>query len=434
MTTKMNEAWNQVFQTLKLLDTIEAKGYVQISATTLKEIGKREPRLLAKQDTIQSRPEIFKKHHLSILPIKNGEYVIYRDSKIKSYFPYKNIFDEVPWELYDPSPESDTIETLHIGSISSEFQAVDYANIASLLKTFTNESYLHLTIRGRLHSGNFSLHLPESNNEIVIDGVQIEVDSGYEGQNGIYLIEAKIGKRDDFHIRQLYYPWKEWSEKTNKPIVPIFFVYSNGIFYLSKFKFGERFGDLEITELRSFSINEDPKLDVNLEGLLSLIPVDACESESTPFPQANDVDKIIDIITLYGEDLKTKDQISDYFDFDERQGDYYANAAVYLDLLQRDPNNSGSFLLTEYGKEIKRCSNRRCRNRLFIIQLLKRPSFRSAIQLLRESGFNPKDIDLNDLARIIEDNNPRYNLVTSKRRASTVKAWMKWISVNISFN
>lgn len=433
MTTKMNEAWNQVFQTLHLLDTIETKGYVEISATTLKEIGKREPRLLAKHDTIQSRPDIFKKHHLSILPIKNGEYVIYRDGETKSYFQYKDIFDDVPWELYDPSPESDAIETLQIGSISSEFQAIDYANIASLLKTFTNESQLHLTIRGRLHSGNFSLQLPESNNQIVVDGVQIEVDSGYEGQNGIYLIEAKIGKRDDFHIRQLYYPWKEWSEKANKPIIPIFFVYSNGIFYLSKFKFGERFGELEITELRSFSINEDPKLDVNLEGLLSSIPVDACEPELIPFPQANDVDKIIDIITLYGEDLKTKDQISEFFEFDERQGDYYANAAAYLDFLQRDPNNTSSFLLTDYGKEIKRCSNRRCRNRLFIIQLLKRPSFRSAIQLLRESGFNPKDIDSTDLARIIEENNPRYNLVTSKRRASTVKAWMKWISVNVNF-
>lgn len=433
MTTKMNEAWNQVFQTLHLLDTIETKGYVEITATTLKEVGRREPRLLAKQDTIQSRPDIFKKHHLSILPIKNGEYVIYRDSEIKSYFQYKNIFDEVPWEFYDPSPESDTIETLKIGSISSEFQAIDYANIASLLKTFTNESQLHLTIRGRLHSGNFSLHLPESDHQIVVDGVQIEVDSGYEGQNGIYLIEAKIGKRDDFHIRQLYYPWKEWSEKANKPIIPIFFVYSNGIFYLSKFKFGERFGDLEITELRSFSINEDPKLDVNLEDLLSSVPVDAFEPESIPFPQANDVDKIIDIITLYGEDLRTKDQISEFFEFDERQGDYYANAAVYLDFLQRDPNNTSSFLLTDYGKEIKRCSNRRCRNRLFIIQLLKRPSFRSAIQLLSESGFNPKYLDLADLARIIKENNPRYNLVTSKRRASTVKGWMKWISVNVCF-
>jgi hypothetical protein len=433
MTTKGDEAWNKVFQSLNLLNTIESEGFVQISATTLKEIGQREPRLMAKQDTLNSRPEIFKRQHLSILPIKNGEYIIYRDKKGQSYFKYDSSFNGIPIEIYDPSPVSETLESLSISSISSEFQAIDYANLVSLLKTFTNESQLYLTIRGKLRSGNFNLHLPDSNKQIEVGGVQIEVDSGYEGKNGIYLLEAKIGKRDDFHIRQLYYPWKDWSQKTAKPVIPIFFVYSNGVFYLTKFRFGEDFGELQILESRSFAIDEDPILSVNFEELINSTVVDASESESVPFPQANDLDKIIDIITSFSEDLKTKEQISEYFEFDERQGDYYANAAIYLGLLSRDPDNNGSFILTDLGKAMRHCSNRRCRNRQLLIQLLKRPSFRSTILLVKDFNFNPGDVDLDDVARIISANDRRYNYITSRRRASTVKSWMKWICENIRF-
>ncbi|WFN33478.1 hypothetical protein L1S32_06345 [Methanogenium sp. S4BF] len=433
MDTKMDEAWNKVFQSLDLLSKIESDGFVQISATTLKKEGEREARLMAKHDTISSRPTIFKKHNLSILPIKNGEYVIYRDSKKKSYFKYDTEFDNVLKEIYDPSPDYEAIESLNGKTITSESQAIDYANLVSLLKTFTNESQLHLTIRGRLRSGNFSLNLPDNNVQIEVNGVQIEVDSGYEGKNGIYLIEAKIGKRDDFHIRQLYYPWKEWSQKTVKPVIPIFFFYSNGIFYLTKFQFGENFGDLKIVELRSFSINEDPILIVNYEELIRSVPIDVSEP-NVPFPQANDLDKIIDIITSFGEDLKTKDQISEYFDFHGRQGDYYANAAIYLGLLKRDTKNRGSFILTDLGEKMRSCSNRRCRNRLIFTQLLRRPSFRSAIILLKDCDFKPVDIDKDDVTQIIMKNEMRCNHTTCRRRASTVKSWMKWICANIKFN
>ncbi len=434
MTTKMDRAWNKVFESQNLLSKIESDGFVRILAVTLKTVGQREPRLMVKHDTIHSRPDIFKKNNLSILPIKNGEYVIYRDTEKKSYFQYDAAFDQVPLEMYEPSHEFETIESLNIGSISSEFQAIDYANLVSLLKSFTGESQLYLTIRGRLRSGKFSLQLPENDALIEVNGVQIEVDSGYEGQKGIYLIEAKIGKRDDFHIRQLYYPWKEWSQKTGKPIIPIFFAYSNGIFYLTKFQFGENFGDLEILKLRSFSIDGDPVLSVHFEELIHSVKVDASEPEIVPFPQANDLDKIIDVITSFGEDLKTKDQISEYFDFDERQGDYYANAAIYLGFFIRDPDNGGLFVLTALGDEMRRCPNRRCRNRLLLTQLLRRPSFRSTILLLKDCGFSPGDISKDKVAQIIMKNDRRYNLTTSRRRASTVKSWMKWICTNIRFD
>ena len=72
--TQNDEAWEKIFERLPLLADIERQGFVFVSADDIKEASdKREPRLLAKQDTKNSRPEVFKKHKLSILPVENWE-------------------------------------------------------------------------------------------------------------------------------------------------------------------------------------------------------------------------------------------------------------------------------------------------------------------------------------------------------------------------
>jgi len=57
-------------------------------------------------------------------------------------------------------------------------------------------------------------------------------------------------------------------------------------------------------------------------------------SSRSSISQANDLDKIVDIITNFkSAGLSNKPAIAEFFDFDERQGDYYANAGYYLGLL-----------------------------------------------------------------------------------------------------
>ena len=109
----------------------------------------REPRLLAKQDTKNSRPEVFKQNKLSILPLKNGKYIIFRDDLTKTYYPIEKILAEVPAEEYHPTKDYREYQSLDERNLSSESQAIDFANLVSLLKTFTNEKELSLTIRGR---------------------------------------------------------------------------------------------------------------------------------------------------------------------------------------------------------------------------------------------------------------------------------------------
>lgn len=365
--------------------------------------------------------------------LKNGEYIIFRDSRPQSYYSFDASVKEITAVRHDSSIEADRIQTLSLGSISSEFQAIDYAHLVSMLRTFTSEPNLFLTIRGKYRSNQFFVNLPGIDEPVEINGVQIEIDSGFEGENGIYLIEAKLGKRADFHIRQLYYPWKDWSTRTGKPIIPIFFSYSNGLFYLTKFRFGENYGDIEISEHRCYSVDEDPILSVDLDELMESVPPGDAEPASVPYPQANDLDKIIDIIVSSSDDPITKESITGYFEFDERQGDYYANAAIYLDFLSRDRSHPGSFILTDLGKQLQHCRTRRSRNNLLVRQLFRRPTFRQAIIRMKEQGFVAESVEIDEIMDMIDVFDGRCNPVTCRRRASTVRSWLKWLSSNVHF-
>lgn len=110
--------------------------------TTLKGLATGEPRLLAKQDTKNSRPEVFKRNKLSILPVENGKYIIFRDTEVKTYYPLDKILADIPSEEYRPSWDYSDFHSLDMRNLSSESQAIDFANLVSLLKTFTGEEEL----------------------------------------------------------------------------------------------------------------------------------------------------------------------------------------------------------------------------------------------------------------------------------------------------
>lgn len=205
--TQNDEAWGKIFERLHLLPEIERQGFVYVSADDIKAASdKREPRLLAKQDTKNSRPDVFKKNKLSILPVENGKYIIFLDESTRTYYPLDKIIAEIPTEEYRPGKDYRQYQSLDIRNLSSESQAIDFANLVSLLKTFTREEELNLTIRGRQRSEKFLVVIPGSHHRAEIDGVQIEVDAGYESPEKIYIFEAKLGRVEDFNIRQLYYP------------------------------------------------------------------------------------------------------------------------------------------------------------------------------------------------------------------------------------
>ena len=76
----------------------------------------------SKLDTNESRPKIFRQNKLSILPVENGKYIIFRDESAKTYYPLGKILADVPAEEYLPRKDYSEYQSLDVGNLSSESQ------------------------------------------------------------------------------------------------------------------------------------------------------------------------------------------------------------------------------------------------------------------------------------------------------------------------
>ena len=133
------------------------------------------------------------------------------------------------------------LETTRVGD--SEMQYLDRAYALSLIRHFTDDQSLVLTVRGRKYTPRFDFVAGEF--QIAVAKVQTEVDAGYEGANQVVLIEAKSGGAPNTIIRQLYYPFRQWQSYTDKPVSTLFFQRVGGgtdgdEYHLWRFEFDDR--------------------------------------------------------------------------------------------------------------------------------------------------------------------------------------------------
>lgn len=247
-----SKSWKKIFDDNKILEHDFSKNYYRLTAEQIKKscqnftkTTEKEVRILCKQDTRESRPDVFVENGLFILPIINGEYAIVKGEG------YVDI----------PSIESNTknyiskldfkLDSSEIGD--SEMQYLDFAYASSLIRTFMEDTSLLLTIRGRKYTPGFSFNV----NGIPIDvsSVQTEVDAGYEGRDKIVLIEAKNTNAENTIIRQLYYPFRQWKEHTKKEVIPVFFEHNkeNACFNIWQYKFEDEKNYNSIKLVRSGS-------------------------------------------------------------------------------------------------------------------------------------------------------------------------------------
>ena len=215
-----NNSWKKIFDDNKILENDFSKQPFYLSAKDIKKsvqdfknTSEKEVRILCKMDTRESVPEIMKKNGLILLPVKNKFYVIVKG---EGYVDIPDIEGDA--ELYNTKLDFD-LDTTKIGN--SEMQHLDFAYASSLIRTFMEDPSLVLTIRGRKYTPEFTYKV--GNNTVETKGVQTEVDAGYEGKNKVVLIEAKNSSTKNTIIRQLYYPYRQWSEHTNKQVFLLFF-------------------------------------------------------------------------------------------------------------------------------------------------------------------------------------------------------------------
>jgi hypothetical protein len=421
--SERDAAWRRVFEALPADSRLARDGIFHVTADELKAHGRREPRLMAKIDTLAERPAPLAERGLALFPVRNGRYVLFPDPGDRSFHRFAREDHMVPARVHRSTADLRAYDTYPRGREGSESQALDFAHLSGLLEAFCGEEDLRLTLRGRFFSGDFGFPTP-AGGKVEVSRVQIEVDAGYEGPESIVLVEAKRGRREDFHIRQLWYPYRHWNALSRKRVRPVFFAYSNGAYHLDEFAFGEGFGELEAVRSRAYLLDESPLADLDIPRRMEAVP---CGPEpACAFPQADDLDKVADIVRMAEPENVTKEGIAGVFDFEERQGDYYANAACYLGLLGRV---DGGFGITAEGRSFAALRSRAERTLRLVDRMLAVPSLREALALLASRDYRVEKIAPGELAALVRERSG-LGAATLARRAVTLRSWLAWIMGN----
>ena len=247
-----DEAWKHLFERYDIVNRVNKEGIFCITADQIKDF--REPRLMVKFDHAYNLPMLFKKNKLSILPVTRGNYVI---SHFKVYHQLEEV-DERPTRVSIP----EYIQSLTYNGITSEALALNCAMATGLMQDFMEDEKVTATVSGRMGSGTFSFDINDevskAAHHIKVERSQIEIDAGYEGVNSLALMEAKLDLPGDFMVRQLYYPFRTWSQKMKKPVRPIFLTFSNGIFQLHEYAFTEpdNYNSLKLIKAKNYQLDD----------------------------------------------------------------------------------------------------------------------------------------------------------------------------------
>ncbi|MBD5129064.1 MAG: transcriptional regulator [Ruminococcaceae bacterium] len=417
--SRNNTAWQLLFEKYDILHHIEQDGSFQISATQIKEF--REPRLMAKFDHTINLPKLFVQNKLSILPVTRGDYII-------SHFDAYHKFESISSDIIRVSLPY-YIQSLNVDSITSEAVALNCAYVSGIMADFLEDEQLVPTVSGRMGSGIFDFEIKdtEHNSNIVVKvhNSQIEIDAGYEGLQKLALIEAKRDLSDDFLVRQLYYPFRTWTERVNKAVKPIFLVYSNGIFHLYEYQFANpmEYSSIMLVKQKNYTVEED--MTITTEEISQLLDtVQIVKEPDIAFPQADSFNRVINLCELLLGHPMTREEITINYAFNVRQTNYYTDAARYLGLIDKQRNNDITFTLTSKGRDILRLSYKQ-RQLAFCEAVLSHKVFADSLRLWFKQG----EINNQDIVATMKQNY-LYNVESEStyiRRASTIKGWLEWI-------
>lgn len=390
----LDRAWEQLhFKTP--LDFIEA--------ATIKQVTGREPRLMAKFDHQVQLPPALAQRGCFLLPVRNGRYAIVKGEGYHRLEP-------CPEPVDFPSRANFALKTLDQGI--SEMQHLDLAYNCGMLSAFLGERRLFPTVRGRKRSPAFELEVGDF--QLSVKGVQVEVDAGYESSASLTLFEAKIGEPEDFHIRQLYYPFRFWSLASPKPVRNVFFTYEpqERVYRLREYRFepAHRYGRPRLVKAAGYRLVERPS---HLRRLPS--------SADTRVPQANDLTKVGLVPFLVAEGFDDAHKLARAFEFTPRQSGYYREAAQLLGLL------GAGFVLSDRGRLFLELEVEE-RHELMARAVFELPLFRQLlVELLLSRDRRLTREEVMEILRL----NSELSDSTLKRRCATVWSWLSWISETV---
>ena len=412
--------WEKIFEKYDILNQVDINGQFKISAKQIREF--REPRLMAKFDQTINLPEIFSDNTLAILPVTRGDYVI-------SHFDAYHKFEEDSVTIKKVSLPT-YIQSLDINNITSEATALNCAVATGIIADFLQDDDLIATVSGRMGSGTFDFNIDNLKSKttctVQVKKSQIEIDAAYEGIRGLAIFEAKRDLYEDFLVRQLYYPFRVWQNRVTKSVRPVFLIYSNGIYRLYEYAFEDvnNYSSLVLINQKNYSV-EDTAIDVaDIQTIMQ--QVITVPEPKIQFPQADSFERVINMCELLNGQELSRSDITEQYAFDERQTNYYTDAARYLGLLNKGKDGkTPKYKLSEKGKKILNL-NYKQRQLAYCDCILSHKVFSDTLNKYFAIG-NPPSRD--EIICIMK----QYDLYgvkadsTFERRSSTIKGWINWI-------
>ncbi|MDX8045375.1 translation elongation factor [Gracilibacillus sp. S3-1-1] len=417
---KTEKAWEILFERYKILENVQRHGFFEIKAKEIKE--EREPRLMAKFDHFSNLPKIFKDNGLSILPLSRSNYII---GEFDAYEKVDYNEKVKPIQIDFPS----NLTTIDPTNLYSESSALHCAHVTGMIDMVMGQQSFQ-TISGRMSSKefDFTIRTRKGTDRLInIKNSQIEIDGGYESQNQFMLVEAKNETVDDFLVRQLYYPYRLWQNKTSKQVRPVFFTYSNDIFsfFIYEFTDPKRYNSLKLIEQKDFILTHER---LELEDIVKVLQtVEMVPEPEIPFPQADSFTRVVDLLGLLVETDMSKDHITRNYDFDVRQTNYYTSAGMYLGLIEKYKGENGQvmFALTRTGRDIMR---RGTKDKFLGLtkSILAHEPFKQVLVEYLQNDIPPEKERVVEIMKRCN----LYNVNSEStyfRRASTVIGWTNWI-------
>lgn len=313
--------------------------------------------------------------------------------------------------------------------VKSKISALLLAFHSGLLDDFVGEK-LQITHSGCLPMQNYQFFIKSNKNQyqrLSLRNFSTYVDGVFESDNKVVLVNSELYKTEDFLLKDLFLSYRYYYERTGKEIVNIYLTFSNDIFKLYEIRFDhpEIMNVANVIKYGGYKLSEDRITFSDILHVFSNVEI-VNEDKSIPFPQANDFERIINIIEFLFEAELTLDEITSIYKFVDRQSKYYTDAAMYLSLVKTNFNNDKKlFTLTETGEQIVTSKIKKKYLEL-VKKILEHEVFYKTIKMYIDTGQIPSKSEIVEIMRNSEVHNIRSDS-TFIRRASTVQAWVKWI-------
>jgi DNA adenine methylase len=435
----VDDAWKIILEERGIPEKTRGEGVAFVDS---EEFGRLRPgrprgeRLMVSFGTTCVLPEPFKNLQLSILPVARGRYAL---GRFKSYFAVPP-GEEAPRRIRPGTVASG----LSPEGIDSERKAVSFALEAGLLSEVFGGEEPALKLNGRIPAGSFEFRIgiepggagnagggngaapacPEPA-QVKLTVAHADLGTGvlFETDGALYVLEARNVMQGELFVRRLYYPWRHFAEKSKKPVVPVYMVFSNDVFSFYVCGFGDpgRYDSIRVERTRSFSLGAACTLE-ELDAVSRR--EDRGPPPGAPFPQADSFGRVVDLLGVLRAGELAPEEVTRRYGFVKRQTDYYLNACAWLGLAEKLGDGHGKrdcfWRLTGAGAEAMSLGPGKKRLAL-ASAVLARPVYNEAWRLCADGGAVP---DHGTVMEIIRTYAPKLSDETVKRRSHTVRSWL----------